>query len=266
MKPRLLDLFCGAGGAAMGYYRAGFEVVGVDIKPQPHYPFEFVQADWLEVLRYLPGLWERDGVKYAVHASPPCQRYSTMTKKWGRQNNHPDLVEEVREELQALEVPYVIENVEGAPLINFVMLCGSMFGLGAIAEYHCDCGGYPFEYELGKYGCPNCCGEGKAILKNKYQLRRHRLFECSFGMVFPPAACCHQGLALPVYGHAGGQSKRDGLKFPGTDAWREGMGVDWMTGNELAEAIPPAYTEYIGKYLIQAVMATQWSPYLNQSE
>lgn len=210
-KPRLLDLFCGAGGAAMGYHRAGFEVVGVDIKSQPHYPFEFIQADALT--------YPLDGFD-AYHASPPCQRYSTMTKKWGRSNNHPDLIGPVREKLQAIKVPYVIENVEGAPLINPVMLCGSMFRLGS----------------------------------GKYNLRRHRLFECSWGILFPPASCNHKGLALPVYGHAGGKSNRDGLQFPGTDAWREGMGIDWMTGKELAEAIPPAYTEYIGKYLMQEVM------------
>jgi DNA (cytosine-5)-methyltransferase 1 len=251
MKPRLLDLFCGSGGAAMGYYRAGFEVVGVDIKPQPHYPFEFIRCDWEEALVYLPGLWERNHELYAIHASPPCQRYSTMTAKWGRQENHPDLVAPVREQLQEIGVPYVIENVKGAPLINPVMLCGSMFGLGATTDYVCSCG-TQFPYSLGKYGCPNCLGENKATEGQAYQLRRHRLFESSVD-IFPPASCNHQGQALPVYGHAGGKSKRDGLQFPGTDVWREGMGIDWMSGKELAEAIPPAFTEYIGKYLMEAI-------------
>jgi DNA (cytosine-5)-methyltransferase 1 len=251
-RPRLLDLFCGAGGSAMGYHRAGFDVVGVDIKPQPHFPFEFIQADWEEPLAYLPRLWEREGIPYAIHASPPCQRYSTMTAKWGRQEQHPDLVAPVREALQEIEVPFVIENVEGAPLLNPVMLCGSMFNLAAELHYSCDCG-YQFPVELGKYGCPNCLGERQSKLCYKYQLRRHRLFETSWGILFPPATCCHQGAALPVYGHAGGSSKRDGLKFTGVSAWREGMGIDWMTQGELAESIPPAYTEYIGKYLLQAV-------------
>ncbi len=217
---RLLDLFCGAGGAAVGYHRAGFdEIVGVDINPQPRYPFEFIQADWEEPLSYLPGLWERNGEPYAIHASPPCQRYSPMTKKWGRSDQHPDLIDPVRQAIADCEpVAYVIENVPGAPLENALMLCGSMFGLRS----------------------------------QGYQLRRHRIFESDVEM-FAPASCCHIGQPLPVYGHAGGRSKRDGLKFPGTDAWREGMGIDWMTGKELAEAIPPAFTEYIGRNLIAAI-------------
>ena len=222
MKPRLLDLFCGAGGAAMGYHRAGFEVVGVDINPQPHYPFEFIQDDWASPLEILPGLWERGGSIVVIHASPPCQRYSTMTAKWGRQEQHPDLVAPVREALQMLAedgMPYIIENVPGAPLESPMMLCGSMFGLGS----------------------------------QGYQLQRHRNFESNI-FLFPPGMCSHAGQPLPVYGHAGGRSKRDGLKFPGTDAWREGMGIDWMTGNELAESIPPAYTEFIGKQLMRRIL------------
>ena len=220
-RPRLLDLFCGAGGAGMGYYRAGFDVVGVDIKPQKHYPFEFIQAGWEEVLAYLPGLWEREGVEFAIHASPPCQAYSSMTKKWGRSAQHPDLVPAVQMALRELAeegMPYVIENVPQAPLDDPVTLCGSMFGLGS----------------------------------QGYQLQRHRIFESNVWF-FPPAMCAHQGQPLPVYGHAGGRSKRDGLKFPGTDAWREGMGIDWMTGKELAEAIPPAYTEWIGHQILSAL-------------
>jgi len=251
MKPRLLDLFCGAGGAAMGYHRAGFEVVGVDIKPQPHYPFEFIQCDWEEALRYLPGLWERDGVAYAIHASPPCQRYSDMTKRWGRSNNHPDLIAPVREELQALEVPFVIENVECSPLKNPLTLCGSMFGLNAGSYYKCGCG-YKFEYELGKYGCPNCEGDNIGILYYRYGLRRHRLFETSWGILLPPMSCNHQGQALGVYGNPGGSSKRDNIKFASFRDWQEGMRIDWMTVAEMREAIPPAYTEYIGKHLIQS--------------
>jgi DNA (cytosine-5)-methyltransferase 1 len=215
MKPRLLDLFSCAGGAAMGYAQAGFEVVGVDIVPQPHYPFEHIVASWDEALAILPGLWEREGVPYAVHASPPCQRFSTMTRRHGeaQAETHPDLVDPVREALELLEVPWIIENVEGAPLRSPTRLCGSMFGLGAAWQ-----------------------GE-------QLQLRRHRLFEASMPLA-APGPCAHEGRAVGVYGHAGGRSRRDGLSFPG---------IDWMTGNELAEAIPPAYTRWLAQYLLAAL-------------
>lgn len=211
-KPRLLDLFCGAGGAGMGYHRAGFEVVGVDINPQPRYPFEFHQADAMT--------FPLEGFD-AIHASPPCQRYSSMTKKWGREGNHPDLVEPVQMALREWAkdgMPYVIENVVGSPLDDAVMLCGSMFGLGA----------------------------------DEYQLQRHRNFESNvwFGA---PASCAHVGKALGVYGNPGGSSKRDGIKFANIDQWRRGMGIDWMNARELAESIPPAYTQYVGRHLLRAL-------------
>ena len=122
-KPRLLDLFSGAGGAAMGYHRAGFEVVGVDIKPQPHYPFEFHQADALT--------FPLDGFD-AIHASPPCQAYSTMTRK---PSDHPDLYAPTRSRLVATGLPYVIENVIGAPYTHGFVLCGSMFETDKTAEW-----------------------------------------------------------------------------------------------------------------------------------
>src|SRR5262249_42856191 len=128
VKPRLLDLFCGAGGAAMGYHRAGFEVVGVDIKPQPNYPFQFVCADALAVLRGEAdidiGRPERID---AIHASPPCQAYSVL--KHLSSGDHPDLVAETRTLLQSTGLLYVIENVPGAPLRDPVTICGSSLGL-----------------------------------------------------------------------------------------------------------------------------------------
>jgi DNA (cytosine-5)-methyltransferase 1 len=123
--PRILDLFCGAGGAAAGYASAGWEVHGVDIAPQPHYPYAFTRGDALSYL-------DENGHRYdAVHASPPCQHYSKATRRWaGAPASHPDLVSAVRERLRDLGLPYIIENVTHAPLVSPVVLCGSMFGLG----------------------------------------------------------------------------------------------------------------------------------------
>lgn len=207
----------------MGYRRAGFDVVGVDVKPQPHYPFEFIQAEWDEPLYVLPGLWEREGIPYAIHAIPPCQRYSTMTRKWDRQGDHPDLVDPVREHLELIGAPFVIENVAGAPLRNPVTLCGTMFGLSG----------------------------------DDWHLRRHRLFETSWSLSWPPASCNHApGNAMAVFGHPGGSSRRDPkARFGSFAEWQAAMGVDWMSATELAEAIPPAYTEWIGRQLLSALGA-----------
>ncbi|MDE3197585.1 MAG: DNA cytosine methyltransferase, partial [Acidobacteriota bacterium] len=120
-EPRLLDLFCCAGGAGAGYGRAGFEVVGVDLKPQPRYPFEFRQADALALDSDFIASFD------AIHASPPCQSYSDLAKRNGNAHEWPRLVEPVRRMLQQSGLPYIIENVEGAPLLNPVVLCGTMF-------------------------------------------------------------------------------------------------------------------------------------------
>jgi len=233
-RPRLLDLFCCAGGAAMGYFRAGFEVVGVDIAPQPHYPFEFHQADALEYVR------EHGHEFDAIHASPPCQRYSLMRRGRWQDREHPDLIAPTRDLLIASGRPYIIENVEGArdELISPVMLCGTMFSLGT--------------------------SEGS-------QLRRHRLFECSWNSLILTPPCNHNdGSPIGVYGggqnparkrpatvgvwgHAGGSSQRDGVVQFGTAERREAMGIGWMTGDELSEAIPPAYTFYLGTQLMRYV-------------
>jgi DNA (cytosine-5)-methyltransferase 1 len=212
---RVLDLFCGAGGASVGYSYSGAEVVGVDINPQPHYPlsFKFYQADALSVLR-----GEHKDVNPSefdlIHTSPPCQRYSKMTKRWGVEDSHPDLIFEVRRLLLSIGKPYVIENVPGAPLVRPILVCGSMFQLG--------------------------------IEGTDWQLRRHRMFETNFYV--PQLKCMHRGRAVGVYGNSGGSSKRDNIKFPTTDGWREAMGISWMTGKELGESIPPFYTEFIMQY------------------
>jgi len=212
-KPILLDLFCGAGGAAVGYNRAGFDIVGVDINKQPNYPFEFIQADWEEPLYFLPGLWEREKRPYVIHASPPCQAYSLLTNMWDK-TIHSDLIPNVRERLKLINAPYVIENVIGAPLLSPIKLCGTSFGLG---------------------------------------VRRHRLFELSDPpILFPP--CNHyRHKAMRVTGNTGGSSKRDTEALFGTlEDWKISMGIDWtITAFECKEAIPPAYTEWIGKYLIE---------------
>jgi DNA (cytosine-5)-methyltransferase 1 len=239
MKPRLLDLFCGAGGAAMGYHRAGFEVVGVDIKPQPRYPFEFVQADAINGLGAMVEGWRLAASEWrledfdAIHASPPCQRWSTATKRNGTQGEHPDLIAQTRELLKETGLPYVIENVVGAPLDHPMMLCGSKFNLSA----------------------------------DGYRLKRHRLFELSwdrylFQYVRDGCRCSRD--SRPVMDVTGGGPTRKartdgggGRPYKGTaDQARRIMGIDWMTKAELNEAVPPAYTEFVGTQLLAHLTAT----------
>lgn len=132
-KPRLLDLFCGAGGAAMGYHRAGFDVTGVDIKPQPHYPFEFVQADALE---YCAAHGHEFDV---IHASPPCQAYTGMRNitisRFGAAPEHPDLVDDTRRALRATGRHWIIENVQNSPIDTHIILCGVSLGLPELARH-----------------------------------------------------------------------------------------------------------------------------------
>jgi|SRR3954469_7198201 DNA (cytosine-5)-methyltransferase 1 len=206
--PLLLDLFSGAGGAAMGYHRAGFRVIGVDIRPQPRYPFEFHQMDVMEAL----GL-DLSNVD-VIHASPPCHRWSVASSGFGW--NLPDLIEPTRAALRNWGGPYLIENVEAAPLVAPTVLCGSMFGLGVI---------------------------------------RHRGFESNCPLI----AADHgvhgrigDGRTFTVAGHHG--SKGSGRRDGGTLAeWSEAMGIDWMNGRELAQAIPPAYTEHLGRQVLSCL-------------
>ncbi len=218
-KPRLLDLFCCAGGAGVGYHRAGFEVIGVDIKPQPNYPYLFVQADALTLSPEFLAQFD------AIHASPPCQSYSDLAKRNGNADSWPRLVEPIRDILISTGLPYIIENVEGAPLIDPVVLCGTMF-------------------------------TGLRVL-------RHRLFETNFPLSAPP-----HGIHPKVHtfdkrkSHYGKTNDMvDFVQVTGggnssVAAARDAMGIEWMTKNELNEAIPPAYTEYIGEALIEHLVAT----------
>jgi DNA (cytosine-5)-methyltransferase 1 len=211
--PVLLDLFSGAGGAATGYYRAGFEVVGVDIEPQPRFPkfCRFIQADAMEILN--GPLDEYD----AVHASPPCQAYSDAMKHFA--TGYPELIEPVLSRLQQVDIPWVVENVPGSPLItgdtlfgdHGLLLCGSMFGL---------------------------------------RVQRHRLFQTSVS-VDPPRKCDHSQVVMNPHNSQARRKWRDilgdGVAIERT--WREEMQVGWMNGPEGREAIPPVYTQHIGYFL-----------------
>jgi DNA (cytosine-5)-methyltransferase 1 len=215
VRPRLLDLFCGAGGAAVGYHRAGFDVVGVDLRPQPRYPFEFHQADAMT--------FPLDGFD-VIHASPPCQRYSAITSFWAIRERHPDLIDPVRERLIASGIPYVIENVPGSPLHSPVQLCGSSFGM---------------------------------------RVRRHRWFESNVALF--PSRCDHAWQdADPIYEiRQHGRTMKTGVcyVFGGGQAgqpvatWRDAMGLPGLTVDELSQAIPPVYTEFIGKHLFDSLVA-----------
>lgn len=258
-RPRLLDLFCGAGGCAVGYYRAGFDVVGVDIKPQKNYPFQFVCGDALEYLRECGGCFD------VIHASPPCQtdtRLAKLHRAKGPEydDRHQSLTAPTRDLLIACGKPYIVEGVEGAPLRNPFTLCGTMFNLRT------ECGA---------------------------ELRRHRLFETNwFDDLLAVPLCQHgshrsigiTGTGNPMTGArkfsrkrtvtGNGHSPMDGRKtrvisvtgatpqqntvrnliretFP-VSAARAAMGIDWMASmKELSQAIPPAYTEWIGNQLME---------------
>lgn len=213
-RPRILDLFSGAGGAAVGYHRAGFDVVGVDAKPQPSYPFDFHQADALEFLS------ARGGEFDAIHASPPCQAYVPIAAIHAKRNcrQHPRLIGPVRDLLQRLDVPWIIENVVGAPLRHPVLVCGSAFGL---------------------------------------RVRRHRWFESSCTLFSSYCRHTRQGRAVGVYGHQGSGALRKrehgGAFIRAKDRHDAGdaMGIDWMTWRELTQAIPPAYSEFLGRQLMR---------------
>jgi DNA (cytosine-5)-methyltransferase 1 len=203
----------------MGYHRAGFEVVGVDIKPQPHYPFEFRQGDAMT--------YPLDGFD-VIHASPPCQAYSIT--RHAHHRDHPDLVPPTLALLARSGLPWVCENVLGAPMRDSVVLCGSMFDLTAWDHY----------------------------IGQRVQLKRHRLFQVS-QYVMAPGPCRHlRGVRVGgVYGGAWSKNrtldpnvKRTGGYAPPDDVQRELMEIDWMTRQELNQAIPPAYTEWIGRQLM----------------
>lgn len=233
-KARLLDLFSCAGGAGMGYHRAGFDVVGVDIDPQPNYPFEFHQADAIAVLRgEVLDLSEFD----AIHASPVCHDWSPLASVTGTDGSG-ELLLQTLDLLPSTGLPWIVENVTGAPLPHQsdlfgrhgIVLCGTMFGL---------------------------------------QVIRHRLFEASFPLSAPPHGS-HVGEFYAPAGHGDPNWKRRDanphLSGPGyADRCRKAMGMDWVNRDELAQAIPPAYTEHLG-LLLMAALKRSPRPVLNGSQ
>ena len=213
---KLLDLYCKAGGASKGYQLAGFEVVGVDIKKQKRYPFEFIQADCLELMKDMDFLRSFD----VITASPPCQTHSItqhLRNAQGKSTDKIDLIPQTREALIASGKPYVIENVPGAPLINPIRMCGSAFGL---------------------------------------KVRRHRLFESNIQLT--SSICKHkeQGKPVGIYGSMRDEIPKGGHTAKSIEEAREAMGIDWMIWGELVEAIPPVYTETIGKQILSVIRSS----------
>ncbi len=208
MKPKLLDLFCGAGGASMGYYQAGFDVEGVDIKPQPHYPFKFYQADALE--------FALEGYD-AYHASPPCYENTWSARRWIDAPvvyEKTDQLVNCRSMLLDTGKPFILENTPSAEMSNYIRLLGTMFELKVIRERW---------FEL--YGFEILLLPSPLLIKNPIQ----------------------SGNYFTVAGH-GGNSKDCRLA-----TWQDAMGIDWMIKEELTQAIPPAYTEYIGLQLLRCL-------------
>lgn len=206
-RPKLLDLFCCAGGAAMGYYLAGFDITGVDIEPQPHYPFPFIQGDALEYAA-------AHGQEYdAIHASPPCQFAAAIFNpcKPEKRSEHQNLIPATRDILKRLGRPYVIENVKRARghLINPLMLTGSMFEL---------------------------------------PIFRDRYFEINPPLWWSPSIPRYDFQPVPI-----SSSSKPGNTYAPAAIMRSAMGIDWMTKMELRQAVPPAYTQFIGEHLLRVI-------------
>lgn len=210
---KLLDLYCKAGGASKGYQLAGFEVVGVDIKKQKRYPFKFIQADCLELMKDMEFLKSFD----VIAASPPCQTHSItqhLRNAQGKSTDKIDLIPQTREALIESGKPYVIENVPGSPLVNPIQMCGSSFGL---------------------------------------KVRRHRLFESNLQLKGSVCNHKEQGKPVGIYGSMRDEIPNGGHTAKSIEQAREAMGIDWMIWGELVEAIPPIYTKEIGTQILDLI-------------
>jgi DNA (cytosine-5)-methyltransferase 1 len=219
-----LDLYSGGGGVAVGYARAGFKVVGVDSKGQPAYPFEFHRDDAIEFVR------EHGHEFDFIHASPPCQRYTHGNVAGNQAERHPDLIGPTRDAILATGKPYVIENVSRAPLVDPLVLCGTMFDLTAVDH------------------------DGVLLW-----LQRHRLFESNLPLVAPRP--CHHPKGVQWAGSYGGARRdkhearniRHGGYVPSKEVQQVLLGIDWMPENRMYQAIPPAYTQWIGMQMLLAL-------------
>ena len=206
---KLLDLYCGVGGASVGYHQAGFEIYGVDLKHGKRYPYTYLRADVLDVLTDEEYINQFD----VIHASPPCQTHSItqhLRNAQGKTTSKLDLIPETREALIASGKPYIIENVPGSPLINPIQLCGSSFGL---------------------------------------KVRRHRLFESNLSLIGSECLHKEQGRPVGVYGSLRDDIPHGGKTADSIDQAREAMGISWAIWSELVEAIPPLYTSYLGNQI-----------------
>ena len=204
---KLLDLFCGVGGASLGYTEAGFEVTGIDLKHGKRYPFTYIKGDVLTYLNDMDFLRSFD----VIHASPPCQTHSItqhLRIAQGKSTSKIDLIPETRAALITSGKPYIIENVPGSPLIDPIQLCGSSFGL---------------------------------------KVRRHRLFESNMNLIGSVCDHKLQGRPIGVYGSLNDQIPNGGRTATTIDEARDAMGMQWAIWTELVEAIPPVFTKYLGE-------------------
>ena len=210
---KLLDLFCGVGGASAGYAAAGFDVTGIDLKHGKRYPYTYIRGDVLTYLQDLDFLRSFD----VIHASPPCQTHSItqhLRNAQGKTTSKVDLIPQTRAALIASGKPYIIENVPGSPLIDPIQLCGSSFNL---------------------------------------KVRRHRLFESNLQLTGSVCDHKNQGKPVGIYGSMRDEIPKGGHTAKTIEEAREAMGINWMIWGELVEAIPPVYTYTIGKQLIDVL-------------